>query len=408
MIVAVFLFTYVGMALGRVPGLRIDRTGIALVAVAALLVFGAIEIADIGAAQHLPTLMLLFALMIVSAQFAAAGFYDACAHLITVADLSPRLLLALTIAVGGTLSAVLANDVVVFAMTPLLCHGLRARRLDPRPFLVGLAGASNAGSAATLIGNPQNILIGQIGGLDFWHFVWVCGPPAAAATLIVFLTVCVVWRRELQAVDTMPDAVTAPSVDRAQTVKGLLAVAALIVLFTTPLPHAVSALVLAALLLVSRYTASRDLVGAVDWQLLLLFACLFTVTAAFAGTGLGEAGLAWLRGAGLAPNALAGMAPLALLLSNGIGNVPAVILITSVWQDAGPGALYGLALMTTLAGNLLLVGSFANLIVAERAKSVGVTLGFIDFARAGIPMALISMAVAAAWLAWGGWMPLIP
>ena len=208
--------------------------------------------------------------------------------------------------------------------------------------------------------------------------------------------------------DTVPEAVAAPSADRAQTLKGLFAVAALIVLFAIPLPHAACALTVAALLLVSRRTASRNIIGAVDWHLLLLFACLFTVTAAFAGTGLGEAGLAWLQDAGLSPGTLAGLAPLALLLSNGIGNVPAVILITSVWADAGPGVLYGLALMTTLAGNLLLVGSFANLIVAERATSVGVHLGFVDFARAGIPMALISMSVAAAWLVWGGWMPLVP
>src|SRR3546814_13457658 len=95
---------------------------------------------------------------------------------------------------AGTLSAVLANDIVVSAMTPLLCAGIGARRLDPRPFLIALAGASNAGSAATLIGNPQNILIGQIGGLDFWRFILACGVPAALSLVVVHLTVRGVWR----------------------------------------------------------------------------------------------------------------------------------------------------------------------------------------------------------------------
>src|SRR5690606_30742030 len=165
-VIAVFAATYVGMALGRVPGLKLDRTGIALMAVAVLLATGAVDLDRMGASIDAPTIVLLFALMILSAQFAAAGFYDLCAGAITRATATPERLLALTVAISGVLSAVLANDVVVYAMTPLLCAGIGARGLDPRPFLLALAGASNAGSAATLIGNPQNILIGQLGGLD--------------------------------------------------------------------------------------------------------------------------------------------------------------------------------------------------------------------------------------------------
>ncbi len=124
--------------------------------------------------------------MVVSAQFAQSGFYAACADRIVRSPLSPQRLLAVTIAVSGGLSAVLVNDIVVFAMTPLLVAGLRARRLDPRPYLLGLAAASNAGSAATVIGNPQNILLGQLGDLGFWRFVGVCGLPAALSLVVVY------------------------------------------------------------------------------------------------------------------------------------------------------------------------------------------------------------------------------
>ena len=169
-IIILFALTYVGMALGRVPGSRIDRTGIAMIVAVVLVAAGAVPGGEIAAAIHFPTLLLLAGLMILSARVGAAGFYDAAAAWIARQAGQPLRLLALTIAIGGVLSAFLVNDIVVFAMTPLLCAGLAARKLDARPFLFGLAAASNAGSAATLIGNPQNIMIGQVGGLGFWSY----------------------------------------------------------------------------------------------------------------------------------------------------------------------------------------------------------------------------------------------
>jgi Na+/H+ antiporter NhaD/arsenite permease-like protein len=188
-IFSIFVATYVGMALGRFPGLRIDRTGIALVAAIALLAGGALDNERVARAIDFPTLFILFGLMILSAQYASAGFYDWCALHVARAGRSPRALLAAVTVIAGGLSAVLANDVVVFAMTPMLCIGLKGRGLDPRPYLIALAGAANAGSAATLIGNPQNIVIGQVGGLDFWRFLAVCGVPAAFGLLCVFATI---------------------------------------------------------------------------------------------------------------------------------------------------------------------------------------------------------------------------
>ena len=404
-VLIVFAATYVGMALGRVPGLTLDRTGIALIALAVLLASGLMDLPAFGAAIDAPTLILLFALMVVSAQFAGAGFYDRCAAAITRATACPAVLLALTVAIGGLLSAVLANDIVVFAMTPLLCIGIRGRGLDPRPFLIGLAGASNAGSAATLIGNPQNILIGQVGGLDFWHFIAVCGVPALVALVLVYAVTRVVWRRELAGPDApVVDRAPVP-LDRRQTGKGMIAVVALVILFATPVPREVSALGIAALLLVSRRMESRAMLRSVDWNLLLLFLCLFAVTAALANTGLAGEALAWAAQRGLSLDQLSVLTPATLLLSNTLGNVPAVFVIPTIWPDASQGALYALALLSTLAGNLLIVGSIANLIVAERAQAVGVRLGFYDFARAGIPMTLLSVAVAVLWLWSFGWLP---
>ncbi|MGE3907026.1 MAG: SLC13 family permease, partial [Reyranellaceae bacterium] len=350
------------------------------------------------------TLLLLFALMIISAQFGAAGFYDWCAARITTAKGSPTMLLAITVGVAGGLSAVLANDIVVFAMTPLLCRGLLARDLDPRPFLIALACASNAGSAATVIGNPQNILIGQAGELDFWQFMLVCGPPALISLGVVIAVVRLQWRAELIA-KPAPSRAEVPPLDVFQTDKGLLAVLMLVVLFTTDLPREIGALVIAGLLLLSRRLSSRAMVAAVDWHLLVLFACLFTITAAFASTSHTETAFAWLAANGLVPDRLSLLAPLTLVASNTIGNVPAVILLLTAWAQPSAEALYGLALLSTLAGNLLIVGSLANIIVAERAAAIGIRLGFRDHARTGVPVTLVSMGIACLWLWLFGFLP---
>ncbi len=406
LVLATFLFTYAGMAVGRLPGLRIDRAGIALIAVAILLAGGAIDTGFLARAVDAPTLVLLFGLMVVSAQFAHSGFYAACADRIVRSPLSPRGLLAVTVAVSGGLSAILVNDIVVFAMTPLLVVGLRQRRLDPRPFLLGLAAASNVGSAATVIGNPQNILLGQLGDLGFWRFVGVCGVPAVLSLVVVYAVIAWLWRAALQAGAGVPEPGAAPAIDRWQVTKALLATTAVIVLLSTPVPREVGVLAIAALLLASRHTSSRAMLAAVDWPLLLLFACLFTVTAAMADTGLVAGALAWLEDAGYAPTRLGVIAPMALLMSNTIGNVPAVVMLTALWPDLSTGALYALALLSTLAGNFLIVGSIANLIVAERAQAAGVRLSFADFARAGMPITVVTMVLGVGWLAATGVLPL--
>ncbi|HLO75054.1 MAG TPA: anion transporter [Magnetospirillum sp.] len=404
LVLAVFVVTYVGMAVGRVPGLRLDRTGIALLGLVALLGGGAVTLGDAGAAINMPTLLLLFALMIVSSQFQEAGFYAAVAARVAAAKGSSHRLLALTIAVAGIVSAVLANDIVVFAMTPIVAEGVRRRGLDPRPFLLGLAGGANAGSAMTIIGNPQNILIGQVGGLDFWRFLLACGVPGLLSLGVVYAAICRVWRAPLghQPEPRTPEPLPRP--DAWQTGKGVAAIVFLMALFATDLPREIGALIIAAGLLMSRRLSSRDMIGAVDWHLLVLFACLFVVTDAFSSTGFAAHGAEWLAQSGWMPHRLGVMAPLMLAGSNTIGNVPATMLILSVWPMAEPGPLYGLALLSTLAGNFLLVGSLANIIVVERAARAGVSLSFMDFARAGIPMTLATMAVAMGWLRAGQWM----
>lgn len=406
LILTIFVLVYLGMAVGRFPGLQIDRTGIALLGAVILALAGAMPAGALSAAIDYPTLFILLGLMILSAQFELAGFYGWCAVRLAQAAYSPVTLLALVVVVGGGLSAVLANDVVVFAMTPLLCAGLVARGLDARPNLIALAGAANAGSAATIIGNPQNILIGQLGHLDFWPFLAACAVPALLGMGCVFAIVAFIWRGRLEVPDAPPLPLAPPDLNLWHLKKALLATLVLLLFFATPLPQEEGVLAVAAAMLVSRRFASRRMLGLVDWHLLVLFAALFVVTAALARTGLPGEMVAALASSGWALDRLSVLAPLSLAASNTIGNVPAVLLLMQVWPNPPEGALYALAVLSTLSGNLLLLGSLANLIVVERAAASGIVLGFREHAKCGIPMTLASIALAIGWLwamGYAGW-----
>jgi Na+/H+ antiporter NhaD/arsenite permease-like protein len=411
-VLLVLILTYAGMVAGRVPRLQVDRTGIALLAVITLLVTGQMTLDDFGTNVDMPTLALLFAMMIISAQFAESGFIDLCAREFTSRGHGNTMLLALTVAIAGGLAAVLANDILIITIAPLLLVGARARGFDPRPFAIALAAATNAGSAATLIGNPQNMLLGAIGRLDFWTFLWVSGVPAVVSLVAVFAVVWLQWRRRMLAGDPADPAelpaVTSHPFDRNQVIKGAVALLALLLLFLTSLPREIGALMIAAVLLANRKITSRTMIAAVDWPLLLLVACLFAITGTLNQSGIAAKLLSFFEHHDLLPNGLVPLTLFSVVTSNAIGSLPAAMLLLQIWPTPPPGVLYALALLSTLAGNLLLSGSLTNLLIAERADRMGARLGFIDHAKAGVPIAVISLAFAIFWLSLTHTLSLLP
>ena len=290
--------------------------------------------------------------------------------------------------------------------------GAQSRGFDPRPLVIALAASTNAGSAATLIGNPQNIVIGALGRLDFWTFLGICAVPAIFTLLVVIAVVWLQWRNRitrtvLAATLDAPPIVVHP-LDRNQTIKGAVALLALLVLFATPLPREIGALIIAALLLANRKITSRRMIAAVDWPLLLLVACLFGITGALNRSGVAAELLEFLTNRGLLPDSLLLLTPYSVVTSNAIGGVPASMLFLQLWPAAPPGVLYGLALLSSLAGNLLLTGSLTNVLIAERAERMGAALSFAEHARAGVPITILSIAFAVAWLALMQTLPLLP
>jgi Na+/H+ antiporter NhaD/arsenite permease-like protein len=398
----IFGVVYLGMMLGRLPGLSLDRTGVALLGAIAMVATGRLELGEAWSAVDVPTIALLFGLMIVSAELRLGGFYTRVVQGLARESLAPpRLLAAIMVGVGG-LAAVLTNDVVCLAAAPVLIATCTRRGLDPVPFLVGLACAANIGSAATLIGNPQNVLIGEARGVGFAHYALLAGPPvvlslALAWAIVAFRTRGRWWR---------PGPRPVPSVDvpfeRWPTAKAAAVVVGLVVLFTAGWgDRGMLALAGAGLLLSSRRTASREALALVDWQLLLLFVSLFTVHAGLERTGAPDEGLSALQRAGIDLRQPTWLFASTAVASNVVSNVPAVMLLLPAADGAV--AATTMALASTLAGNLILVGSIANLIVVDQAQRLGERISWRAHARLGIPVTLATLAVTAAWLALVAW-----
>jgi Na+/H+ antiporter NhaD/arsenite permease-like protein len=400
-VLVVFAVVYLGMILGGLPFLQLDRTGVALLGAIALVAIGAVRPAEAAQAVHLPTLLLLFSFMVISAQMRLGGFYTRVTLDLVDLRVSPPALLGLVIAVIGTLSAVFSNDVICLAIAPVLADACLARRLDPVPYLLGLACAANVGSAATLIGNPQNMLIGQTLELSFsGYFLEAIVPVllglAATWGILVWQTRGR-WRTVFD--DPPPERRHDYAVyDRWQTAKGLGVAGALVGTFLlSDVPREVAALAGAGLLLMSRRFHSHKMLGLVDWELIVLFIGLFVVNHALAQTGLAASALAWLSDAGVPLTDTGPLFVVTLMLSNVVSNVPAVMLLLPAATEPFSGPM--LALVSTLAGNLLIVGSIANIIVVDAARRRGIVIDWRTHARTGVPVALVTLCVTAAWFA---------
>jgi Na+/H+ antiporter NhaD/arsenite permease-like protein len=399
-VAVVFALVYLGMVLGGLPKLKLDRTGVALL--------GAIEIVGLGVltpeaaarAIHLPTILLLFSFMVISAQMRLGGFYGAVTRRIAALQVGPGALLGVVIAVVAVLSAVFSNDIVCLAVAPVLAEACIRRRLDPVPYLLALACAANIGSAATLIGNPQNMLIGSVLQLSFSGYLLDALGPVLLG--LVALWAILLWQQRA----SVPPATTAvpdtegPAFDRWQTTKGLAVAGVLMVVFLfTDTPHEVAALIGAGVLLLSARFHSSKVMGLIDWELLILFMGLFVVNHALELTGLTQQAVAWLAERGVRLQEPGPLFVATLALSNLVSNVPAVMLLLPLAD--GPQAGATLALVSTLAGNLLIVGSIANIIVVDAARRSGIVIDWRRHARTGVPVTIATLAICAGWLAWG-------
>lgn len=402
----IFLLVYVAMAFGTLPGFKVDRTGAAVAGALAMIAVGSIGAQQSWNAIDYRSVGMLFGLMVVSAAFVVSGFYAHVANWVVTLKVSPPVLLAILIAVAGALSAVLTNDVVVVAMTPLLVSITLARGLNPVPFLLAFCFAANTGSSGTLMGSPQNVIAAQGLQMSFAGFLKAAMLPAILSLPIVWLVVFLIYRGKWE-LAAAPGGATggtdgaAVPLNRLETAKAIVVATALVLAFAfSDWPRELVALGAAAILLVNRTVSSTDMMKHVDGSLLLLFMGLFVVNAAMASTGLPQHLLAYLRGEGVNLNEPITLFLVSGVLSNIVGNNAAVMLLVPFLEPGTDRDALGaaLALGTGFSSSLVIFGSLAGIIVVEQAAAHGVKISFKEFSKAGVPVAIACMLMAAAWI----------
>jgi len=400
----IFAGSYLALAIGKIPGLSIDRAGVALVGAGLMVASGTLSLQEAYQAIDLDTITLLLGMMIVVASLRLSGFFRAATSWAMEHAKRPLVLLGVVTATSGLFSAFLVNDAICLVLTPLVLELTLRMGRKPVPYLLALAMASNVGSTATITGNPQNIMIGSLSHIPYTTFVLTLGPVALAGLAVTAGLVALVHRGDFTG--TSPPAAVKPDihVNRVLVIRALVATAVMVALFFAGQPPAKAAIIIGGLLLLTRRVKSRRIYSEIDWSLLLMFAGLFIIVAG-------------AQRALLTPGTIAAVGRLHLdqvpilsavtaVLSNLVSNVPAVLMLKPFVEPLADHdtAWLTVAMASTLAGNFTILGSMANLIVVQKAAARGVLISFWDYFRVGAPLTLITLATGAFWV----WLRLPP
>ena len=382
--------------LGKSPVFRVDRAGAAIIGSVAMIGAGVLSFEEAGQAVDFRTIIILFSMMVVVANLKLAGFFDLLGNMVARDVKSRRQLLAATILVSGAASAVAINDIVCLLFTPVVLLICERTRCNPAPHLLGVAMASNIGSAATLVGNPQNILVGGLSGLSFLSYFSAAAPVAVVGLACTYLTLAWFYRREMAVAWNDQDPVVAvvhPYLVR----KSLLTLAAILLAYISGVELAMASAVGAAFLLVTRRVKPNKVYTSIDFNLLIVFIGLFVIVAGVEKSRLMDHVLQLFSFSGF--GSLSVFAVVTTIVSNIVSNVPAVLLLKFFIPVSQPELWWkALALFSTLAGNLTITGSIANLIVVEIARRQHVEISARDYFVVGFPLTIVTTAIGALWL----------
>ena len=396
--VAIFVATYTIVALGKIPVYRIDRAGAALLGGSLMVATGVLSLEDAYRAVDLNTITLLLGMMIVVANLRVSGFFRLVNAWIATVVRRPFGLLAAVVLASGLLSAFLVNDAICLVMTPLVLDVVERLKRNPIPYLLAIAMASNIGSVATITGNPQNIIIGSLSGIPYLTFTAALAPVAAFGLVLTTALIALIYRAEFLTSDVLPPAERPARYHGPLVVKTLLVVAVMIVLFFLGAPVAKVAIVGGAFLLFTRRVRPEKIYLDIDWPLLVMFVGLFIVVGGLERTIITPNAAAVAGGLHLDNGAVLGV--IAAVLSNIVSNVPAVLVLKPFVPNL-PDPQYAwlmVSMTATLAGNFTLVGSVANLIVAQRAKARHIDLDFRSYFFVGAPLTIMTIAAGMIWL----------
>lgn len=396
----IFSFAYFVLAVGKLPGLQLDRTGAALVGAFAMVASGTLTGRAAAAAIDVPTLALLLGMMIVVANLRLSGAFVLVARWLLERARSGFGLLALTVLASGVLAAFFINDVVCLALAPSLIEVARALEADPVPLLLALATGSNIGSTATITGNPQNMIVAGFAQLSYSSFAVRLAPAALAGLVVDYAVIALIYRRQLgrMCFGARVSIPALPPTRRWPLIKSSAVALSALVLFALGFRTHLVAFGAGAVLLFTRRTKPERVYELVDWGLLVMFSGLFIVVAGAETTGFQNDIIRLVGANRLSDPAI--LTAVAAVLSNLVSNVPAVMLFHPLFPllgNRGEVALI-LASATTLAGNLTVLGSIANLIVIEQGRRENIEIGFWQYARVGVPVTLLTLALNVAML----------
>jgi Na+/H+ antiporter NhaD/arsenite permease-like protein len=396
--ILIFAATYLVMAVGKLPGFYLDRAGAALLGASLMVATGVLPLAAALHAIDVATLALLLGMMIVVGNLRLSGFFRLVNNWVVTRARHPLLLLFAVIATSGFFSAFLVNDAICLVLTPLVLELVSRLKRSPAPYLLAIAMASNIGSTATITGNPQNILIGSFSRIPYLAFTAHLAPVAAVGLALAFVLIAGAYPSEFWTRERLRGVPLPSHAHRPLALKSVVIALALMVGFFAGQPPAKLAIVAGGLSLLTRAVKSRKIYGEIDWPLLLMFAGLFVVVAGFEKAVLSPHLIAALARGRL--DHTADLSLVTAVLSNLVSNVPAVLMLKPfIVRLADPRhAWLVVAMASTLAGNLTILGSVANLIVVQWAQVRGVHVGFWEYLRVGAPLTVLTILFGAWWL----------
>lgn len=383
--------TYIGLGLGYLPFLRMNRASIAIVGATLLIALGVLDLKQAWQAIDYKTLIFLFSMMAIAANLTYSGFFQLTLDRLMHITRSPFGLLVVLTFGSGILSTLFLNDTIALILTPLTLGLTLTLQLNPILYLLALAGATNLGSVATLSGNPQNILIGSFSGISYLAFAKALTPVALVSLSIQIGLLWWLYPEVRSTKSCLIQTHLRYHVFKPLLTKSLLITGGLLVAFLIGIPPAEATLVAASLLFITRRVKPERILQKIDWDLLVMFSGLFIVTAGVQKLGI----LNLFSGLVNTPISILGVTA---LLSNLVSNVPAVLLLHHLIPHPDTRTWLLLAAGSTLAGNLTLLGSVANLIVAEAVAKRGYQLTFWEHLRFGLPLTTLTLAVAYFWI----------
>jgi Na+/H+ antiporter NhaD/arsenite permease-like protein len=395
---AIFVASYAALAIGKVPGLSIDRAGVALVGACLMVASGAMPLADAYTAIDFDTITLLLGMMIVVANLRLSGFFALANAWVAQRAHRPVVLLMAIVAVSGVFSAFLVNDAICLVLAPLVVELTIGLRRNPLPYLLAVAMASNVGSTATITGNPQNIMIGSFSRIPYASFAASLAPVALVGLVLTVALIALLHRDEFRRGARLEPRRPRVRANRVLVLRSLAATAVLVGLFFAGQPPAKAAIIIGALLLLTRRVKSARVYAEIDWSLLLMFTGLFIIVAG-AEHVLLTPGMVQAVGE-LHLTSIPMLSAVTAVLSNLVSNVPAVLMLkpfVAALPDAAT-AWKVVAMASTLAGNFTVLGSIANLIVVEKAARRGIVIGFWDYFRVGAPLTVLTILLGTLWL----------